>query len=91
MKLKSLNKFVGFLILIFLFQPLNAEEEIDIWNKEAKEKSEIKKVDNSNKIISNSINAPKINNKNNLNKILTIELPIADCRLYLSCIVKKYI
>jgi len=62
MKLKSLNKFVGFLILIFLFQPLNAEEEIDIWNKEAKEKSEIKKVDNSNKIISNSINAPKINN-----------------------------
>ena len=62
MKLKSLNKFVGFLILTFLFQPLNAEEEIDIWNKEAKEKSEIKKVDNSNKTISNSINAPKINN-----------------------------
>ena len=62
MKLKSLNKLVGFLILIFLFQPLNAEEEIDIWNKEAKEKSEIKKIDNSNKIISNSINASKINN-----------------------------
>jgi len=63
MKLKSLNKFVGFLILIFLFQPLNAEEEIDIWNKEAKEKSEIKKIDNSNnKSISNSINTSKINN-----------------------------
>ena len=62
MKLKSLNKFVGFLILTFLFQPLNAEEKIDIWNKEVKEKSEIKKVDNSNKIISNSINASKINN-----------------------------
>ena len=62
MKLKSLNKFIGFLILILLFQPLNGEEEIDIWNKEAKEKSEIKKVDNSNKIISNSINATKINN-----------------------------
>ena len=62
MKLKSLNKFVGFLILIFLFQPLNAEEKIDIWNKEVKEKSEIKKVDNFNKIISNSTNAPKINN-----------------------------
>ena len=63
MKLKSLNKLAGFLILIFLFQPLNAEEEIDIWNKEAKEKSEIKKINNSNnKSISNSINTSKINN-----------------------------
>ena len=69
MKLKSLNKLAGFLILIFLFQPLTAEEEIDIWNKEAKEKSEIKKIDNSNnKIISNSINTSKINNNIKIEK-----------------------
>ena len=41
MKLISLNKNISLLILLILFQPLYAEEEIDIWNKEIKEKSEI--------------------------------------------------
>ena len=43
MKLKSLNKFIGFLILFFLFFPLKAEEQIDIWNKEKKTKLKQKK------------------------------------------------
>ena len=37
MKLKSLNKFIGFLILLILYSPLHAEEEIDIWNQTKKE------------------------------------------------------
>ena len=41
MKLISLNKYISLLILFILFKPLHAEEEIDIWNKEIKEKSEI--------------------------------------------------
>ena len=41
MKLTSLNKNISLLILLILFKPLYAEEEIDIWNKEIKEKSEI--------------------------------------------------
>ena len=39
MKLKSLNKYISFLILFISFQSLYAEEQIDIWNKEIKEKS----------------------------------------------------
>ena len=41
MKLNSLNKYIGSLILLSLFLPANAEEEIDIWNKEKKENLEI--------------------------------------------------
>ena len=39
MKLKSLNKYIGFLTLIISFMPFTilAEEEIDIWNKEKKQ------------------------------------------------------
>ncbi len=65
MILKSLNKFTSFLILIIFFQPLIAEEEINIWNKEVKEKSEIKKTDNTkDKVISNSITS--FNNDNTI-------------------------
>ena len=64
MKLKSLNKYIGFIILIFSFLPLNAEEEIDIWNKE--KKTNIDKKDTNSKVenkptISNAI---AINNNN---------------------------
>ena len=40
MKLKSLNKYICFLISFFFIQPLFAEEEIDIWKKEIKKKSQ---------------------------------------------------
>ena len=56
MKLKGLNKYLGFFILTTLILPLKAEEQIDIWNKEKKErveKKEIKKEEESN--ISNAI------------------------------------
>ena len=46
MKLNSLNSYISLLILIFSFLPLNAEEQIDIWNKENKENSEINKLEN---------------------------------------------
>ncbi len=49
MKLISLNRFISLLILIISFLPLNAEEEIDIWNKEKKENSNsITNIDNTN-------------------------------------------
>ncbi len=48
MKLTSLNRYISLLILIISFLPLQAEEEIDIWNKEKKENS------SSNQNINNS-------------------------------------
>ena len=45
MKLNSLNRYISSLILIISFLPLYAEEEIDIWNKEKKENSEINKTE----------------------------------------------
>ena len=41
MKLRSLNRYIGSLILLTSFLSANAEEEIDIWNKEKKENTEI--------------------------------------------------
>ena len=40
MKLRSLNRIIGILILIFFSSSVLSEEQIDIWNKEKKEKSE---------------------------------------------------
>ena len=59
MKLKSLNKYISFLIFLIFFSPLSAEEEkqIDIWSKEKKE--------NSEKII-NDKNSPEETNNSNI-------------------------
>jgi hypothetical protein len=48
MKLKSLNRYISFLILFISFLPLFAEEQIDIWNQEKKENSELIKPDSEN-------------------------------------------
>ena len=65
MKFKSLNKFVSLLILCISFNILQAEEKIDIWNKEIKEKSE-KTIINDNQIKENSnskvLKIPKLEN-----------------------------
>ena len=45
MKLSSLNKFIGLLILLISSQSLHSEEEIDIWNKDVKKKSTIIKTE----------------------------------------------
>ena len=75
MKLKSLNRYIGFLILFISFLPLNAEEEIDIWNKNIKEKSEI----NNPKInSSDSINNPKVFSSNKINNDIEIEDKISE-------------
>ena len=75
MKLKSLNKFVGFLVLLISFWPLNAEEEIDIWNKTKKEKAEtiLNNSDNLKKI-----KVPEIPDSAKLNNDIKIEKQILD-------------
>ena len=68
MKLKSLNKYASLLIFIISFLPLNAEEQIDIWDNEEVIKREEKKSE-----IDISIST---NNSSILNKIQnsTIEI-----------------
>ena len=65
MKLKSLNRIISLLIFFISFLPLEAEEEIDIWNKENKKISVTDK--KSNKKVSTTTNQVlfnKINTKN---------------------------
>ena len=57
MKLKSLNRYIGFFLFFILFLPLNAEDQIDIWNKEKKEKSTIVETNDQN---SNANSQPSI-------------------------------
>ncbi len=64
MKSKSLNKYICFLTSFFFIQPLFAEEEIDIWKKEVKEKSQSVEQESSistNSINSNILRLPKLN------------------------------
>ena len=66
MKLKSLNRYIGFFVLCISFLPLCAEEEIDIWSKENKENSENPKIkiDSSNKTLNTEVfNKSKNNNE----------------------------
>ena len=56
MKLSSLNKYIGLLILLISYQSLHSEEEIDIWNKDIKKKSTIIKTEpTSNQSINSEI------------------------------------
>ena len=75
MKSKSLNKYISFFILFILFQPLHAEEEIDIWNKEIKEKSEI--IIPENNPSNNTINS-EIFKKSQTNENIKIENEILE-------------
>jgi len=75
MKLKSLNKFLSFLIFFLSYSFLNAEEEIDIWNKTKEEKS---KIIVQNEESSNTINNLKISNTTNINNDIKIDDKISD-------------
>ncbi len=75
MKLKSLNKYISFLILFISFQSLYAEEQIDIWNKEIKEKSQTIKPDNNTS--NNTINS-EIFKKSQTNTSIKIENEILE-------------
>ena len=75
MKLISLNKNISLLILLILFKPLSAEEEIDIWNKEIKEKSEI--IIPENNPSNNTINS-EIFKKSQTNENIKIENEILE-------------
>ena len=75
MKLISLNKNISLLILLILFKPLYAEEEIDIWNKEIKEKSEIITPENNHS--NNTINS-EIFKKSQTNENIKIENEILE-------------
>ena len=72
MKLKSLNKYISFLILLLFLLPVYSEEQIDIWNKNKKKISEEIEVEkdklnlnaNTKKIVPlNNENQFKIENK----------------------------
>ena len=72
MKLKSLNKYISFLILLLFLLPVYSEEQIDIWNKNKKKISEGIEVEkdklnlnaNTKKIVPlNNENQFKIENK----------------------------
>ncbi len=67
MKLSSLNKYIGLLILLISFQTLHSEEEIDIWNKEIKKKSSI--VENENTSSKKTINSEIFKKSQSNNKI----------------------
>ena len=75
MKLISLNKNISLLILLILFKPLYAEEEIDIWNKKIKEKSEI--IIPENNPSNNTINS-EIFKKSQTNENIKIENEILE-------------
>ena len=75
MKLIGLNKNISLLILLILFKPLYAEEEIDIWNKEIKEKSEI--IIPENNPSNNTINS-EIFKKSQTNENIKIENEILE-------------
>ena len=75
MKLKSLNKYIGLLILFILFLPLQAEEEIDIWNKEKKENLDTTKSENKNL---NTAIESKISNTIKVNTEIQIEKKILE-------------
>ncbi len=67
MKLSSLNKYIGLLILLIFSQPLLSEEEIDIWNKEIKKNSTI--IEAENNISNQSINSEIFKNSKTNNNI----------------------
>ena len=75
MKLKSLNKYIGLFILFILFLPLQAEEEIDIWNKEKKENLDTTKSENKNL---NTAIESKISNTIKVNTEIQIEKKILE-------------
>ena len=68
MKLKSLNRYISLLIIIFFLLPVSAEEEIDIWNKKIQKNSEEKLPDNS--ILNNTINSEAFSSSVENNSIL---------------------
>ncbi len=72
MKLRSLNRIISALIFIFLSSPVLSEDQIDIWNKEKKEKLETIESDNNRESNNNSI----ILKENSLNDKIKIEREI---------------
>tara|TARA_A100001011_G_scaffold400469_1_gene515251 strand:+ start:13 stop:1749 length:1737 start_codon:yes stop_codon:yes gene_type:complete len=67
MKLSSLNKYIGLLILLISYQSLHSEEEIDIWNKEIKKNSTI--VETETKTSTQTINSEIFKKSKTNNKI----------------------
>jgi len=66
MKLKSLNKYASLLIFIISFLPVNAEEQIDIWDNKDVIKKEEKSSDTDT---TNTTNNNTIFNKIKNNKL----------------------
>ena len=77
MRLISLNKFICFLILNIFLQPSYAEEQIDIWNKDIKQKKETIKVEEEDPSIKDE-NIPLIPKLSKKKNEITIENEIVD-------------
>ena len=69
MKLKSLNKYISLLILFTFFNPLFAEEAIDIWKDSKKENSQTIKPEDKKSINDINLTIPKNSKKSNSIKI----------------------
>ena len=67
MKLRSLNKYLSLLIIVSLFLPLQAEDEINIWNKEKKDIQATNKIEQINS--KQKINIKELSEEDNLSKI----------------------
>ena len=67
MKLRSLNKYLSLLIIVTLFLPLQAEDEINIWNKEKKDIQATNKIEQINS--KQKINIKELSEEDNLSKI----------------------
>ena len=77
MKLKSLNRFICFLILSLFFQPTYGEEQIDIWNKDIKENKKTEKI-KEDSINTEDTNSSVILNTLKTNNDIKIEDEIID-------------
>jgi hypothetical protein len=75
MILKSLNRYISLFVLIIFFLPLQAEDQIDIWNKEKEKNTEIKRLNKN--IPDQQINS-NIISKTNINSNIQIENAILD-------------
>ena len=75
MRLISLNRYISLFVLIIFFLPLQAEDQIDIWNKEKEKNTEIKRLNKN--IPDQQINS-NIISKTNINSNIQIENAILD-------------
>ncbi len=74
MILKSLNKYISFLIFLIFFSPLSGEEQIDIWSKDNTKSTE----SNSNETENSNSITPKLTGKPEKEETIKIESELTE-------------